>query len=707
MGLFDFGKKNKYFKLGEEAYSAGDYERSAEYYRLAMECGHRTAQRFLAFHYRFGLGVAEDVATAYKLYDDLFKKTGEDVLLSHIIEMYYMDELDGILELTDEECFDYAYRGAHAGGERAYPVLAYYYRDGIGCEPNCYLGARWTYEGYRRNFVDSTFELGKMFDDGDGYFPSVPAYAKYFLLRTKELCDEKGFEYFDGLEELLADEKYAKIEAVKPEHEYFSLYYGFDQPIRNYEGRVSPDTAIRIAKAHTIGEDEDGNTVEIDPRVATENYTKAADHYYYVAEYTYALFCYPVGNENPVVDENGELVHLGDSKNLYVNYMTKAANKGDLDAMMELVTASLDKEGPFAGEKWAQRYIPLITSLHGVDYYELHGAEEREQREKDAITATAAKILPEREVHEITATSEFTGIMKGDQRVKGTLVDFVDGWTYEGEFKDNLMTGSGRLTYSDGDVDEGYFEEGRLHGVGIRRSKKHTTWGDFREGKRSGFCIIKQEDGELVAGIYKDSKPNGLLFFRHSDGSEEFGIFNSDFENTSVEAIKRRLGGDIPTSDLADGAIYYGQSDGETMTIHGWGWCFDKRSNYRFIGKSNHSSMVDGIMCYELPHSSGVQYVLIDSKDWRKGEPNGHGTVICFAENETRGFVYSGNMVDGEYSGEGMLRAFDGTTLKAVFEHNEIVSVIRGTKPDCSEMDEKERNMAAIFTNIVAVNYNQ
>ena len=37
MGLFDFAKKGKYFKIAEQAFAAEDYETSAENYRLAME----------------------------------------------------------------------------------------------------------------------------------------------------------------------------------------------------------------------------------------------------------------------------------------------------------------------------------------------------------------------------------------------------------------------------------------------------------------------------------------------------------------------------------------------------------------------------------------------------------------------------------------------------------------------------------------------
>ena len=49
MGLFDFGKKNKYFRIAEEAFEAGDYGRSFEYYTLASDLGHLQAKRNLAY----------------------------------------------------------------------------------------------------------------------------------------------------------------------------------------------------------------------------------------------------------------------------------------------------------------------------------------------------------------------------------------------------------------------------------------------------------------------------------------------------------------------------------------------------------------------------------------------------------------------------------------------------------------------------------
>lgn len=697
MGLFDFAKKGKYFKIAEQAFAAEDYETSAENYRLAMECGHTEAQRYLAYQYRFGFGVEEDAATAYKLYVGLFDKTGDESLLSLILDMYACGELEGIRELSDEECFDYAYRGAHAEGRRAYYLLGYYYCNGIGCEKNGYLGARWLYTAYLDGDTSAVYEIGKMFDTGDGYFPAVPAYAKHFLLRAKAIADGKGDECPEGLLECLAQEKYVNVSAIEPDEEYFNRCYRFNLPIVNSETRPSPDGSLAIAKAHSLGVDDDGNAVEVDPETARLNYTRAADQFYYVAEYAYANYCYPVGNGNAVVGVEGELEHLGDSPNLYINYMESAAAKGDLDAMMDLVTESLREDGPFSGKGWDKKYIPLISSLHGLDYHTVYAKEKAENATEDTLESVAKKLLPEREVHERTATYEFKGIMRGDSRVSGVLTDFVDGWTYEGEFRDGIMSGKAKLTYKDGDIDEGYFSEGRLHGVGIRRTKNHTTWGDFREGKRSGFCIVKQLDGQTVAGIYKDGYPDGLMFYRHKDGEEEVGIFNSDWENTTLENVKRRIGGDIPSNEFESGAVFYGQTDEESCTIHGWGWCFDKRGSAYVLGKFKYGSMTEGVKSNLLPNGKGgYDRLIISAEKWDDGCPSGRCTVIYFSESDKTAFVYDGEMADGRYHGEGTYRSTVGNTVSGVFKNNTLVNPLCGTNFDGTPMSNSELALASI-----------
>ncbi|WP_071467619.1 TonB family protein [Polynucleobacter asymbioticus] len=80
--------------------------------------------------------------------------------------------------------------------------------------------------------------------------------------------------------------------------------------------------------------------------------------------------------------------------------------------------------------------------------------------------------------------------------------------TYDGEFKDGRRTGAGRLTRSNGQIEEGTFYNGKLNGKGkITYKDGETLESDsFKSGSIEGGAILKKPSGQKYKIEYKNGK---------------------------------------------------------------------------------------------------------------------------------------------------------------------------------------------------------
>ena len=96
---------------------------------------------------------------------------------------------------------------------------------------------------------------------------------------------------------------------------------------------------------------------------------------------------------------------------------------------------------------------------------------------------------------------------------------YPNGDIYEGEMKDGLREGRGRLVYKNGAVYEGEFRNDMCHGRGVYRSPKGLKYeGDFVNGEREGTGKYTYLNGDVYEGGIKSGKRHGQGRFYFKTG---------------------------------------------------------------------------------------------------------------------------------------------------------------------------------------------
>jgi hypothetical protein len=108
--------------------------------------------------------------------------------------------------------------------------------------------------------------------------------------------------------------------------------------------------------------------------------------------------------------------------------------------------------------------------------------------------------------------------------------EFTNGNHYEGNWKDNRMSGEGNMVYSSGDtyVGEWKLDDAHGHGCYTFADPSDVFSGQFREGKSCGHCVITYANGETYSGEMKDDDRNGEGVFTTARGDVFRGTWKDD-----------------------------------------------------------------------------------------------------------------------------------------------------------------------------------
>lgn len=152
----------------------------------------------------------------------------------------------------------------------------------------------------------------------------------------------------------------------------------------------------------------------------------------------------------------------------------------------------------------------------------------------------------------------------GKRTGKGVLTYALESWSeyrkeYDGEWKDNMRHGYGKMTWKTGDeiganknmkyLDSylGQWRDNKPHGKGKMtyenpRSPKYDYGpiggvyeGEWKFGERDGFGTFISEEGWTYQGLWKEGRRHGKGVVTYSNGRKEESIWINDAKGTSLK----------------------------------------------------------------------------------------------------------------------------------------------------------------------------
>ena len=216
----------------------------------------------------------------------------------------------------------------------------------------------------------------------------------------------------------------------------------------------------------------------------------------------------------------------------------------------------------------------------------------------------------------------------------------------EGEFKDLIIT-SGKITYENGTIEEGTFdEEGVLHGQGKQ------TYLD-----EDGEKVI--EEGNFEHSVLKEGK------ITWADGNCASGVFDEELELNGKGIYTWSNG------DFQDGTWVHGEfKDGKAKVTHDDGEISEgMMKDGEWVGEEEEivNIITNGIENYE----SGSIY----EGDFLNSIRHGIGKYTW-----ANGDYYEGDFVDGDFNGEGIKNYSNGDYKKGIWKDDELIEgVIKKT----------------------------
>lgn len=125
---------------------------------------------------------------------------------------------------------------------------------------------------------------------------------------------------------------------------------------------------------------------------------------------------------------------------------------------------------------------------------------------------------------------KYTGNFDNDvQNGIGKEENYEDNTIYEGEYKDGIKEGVGKLAFPDGSYYEGEFKGGEMNGKGTLKFPDNREYkGEFKDGKMDGKGVFKWENGNMYKGDYLNGQKHGYgTFYWDADQYYEGHWFNN------------------------------------------------------------------------------------------------------------------------------------------------------------------------------------
>ena len=153
---------------------------------------------------------------------------------------------------------------------------------------------------------------------------------------------------------------------------------------------------------------------------------------------------------------------------------------------------------------------------------------------------------------EFTDGRSYQGALKNGRKNGVGTHTWADGLRYEGNWVDDVQTGRGKLVFVNGDSYEGDFVANERTGQGVFRQKSGNTYsGLWLRGQRDGTGVEEWTSGQRYDGGWKANRKEGTGLMRFPDGGTYEGPWASDQATGQGDIVF--ASGDIYTGQVKNG----------------------------------------------------------------------------------------------------------------------------------------------------------
>lgn len=232
----------------------------------------------------------------------------------------------------------------------------------------------------------------------------------------------------------------------------------------------------------------------------------------------------------------------------------------------------------------------------------------------------------------------------GKRHGKGKYT-FVDGNVYEGDWVDDAIPEKvkGKITFADGEIYIGDLVDGQKHGNGESIYPNGEVYkGAFLNGQRHGKGISTYPGGDVYKGYYVDGQRNGQGVYTCANGE----VYEGEFENDEMHTrtIRRKFG------------VYVGEVNAEGNP-HGQG-------ELKLSLGSNHNvykgEFKDGVIrkgntkvCFVCLEGDEFMAMVFYGDFNAKGQLHGKGMTICACDGDDFYDTYEGEFKNARRHGKG------------------------------------------------------
>lgn len=184
------GDANAQFRVAVDYYfgrgvEEADKIESAFWLQKSADQGHKQAINRLAWHYRNGVGVIQDVPRAEKLYKQAYNLgvVGAAIPLSAIYRSGegrpVEEDGQGRVRENHSEAVRWALIAAEAGIDRGQNILGELYRDGIGVRQDFATALEWFEKAAQQDLALALYNASRIYRDPDLGFQDYPKGMEY------------------------------------------------------------------------------------------------------------------------------------------------------------------------------------------------------------------------------------------------------------------------------------------------------------------------------------------------------------------------------------------------------------------------------------------------------------------------------------------------------------------------------------------------